>query len=343
MSGAVQDEKRALVERILAFIRSLGLKVEPESVEHKTFMPGMEIRHGTLWYDAQLRFVPGDLLHEAGHLAVANPETRDAAQFETHGGEELSAIAWSYAAARRMGLPMDILFHVQGHREDAESWTRAFEGGRYFGLPLLHLWGMTIEPRQAKPGDPPPYPHMLAWVREAPDPPLPDDWVEPAAVSLPDRETRTEIIAAFIREIGFEVRAANLPDKTPLPGITIRDGIILYDPSRDYAPGDLLHEAGHLAVARPDQRMAPDLEASDADEAAATAWSFAAGRHLNLPTEVVFHPPSFKGEGPALVENFDAGRYYGLPMLRRYGMTIEPGRATEGGPPSFPHMLRWVR
>jgi hypothetical protein len=343
MSGADQDEKRALVERILAFIRSRGLKVEPETVEHKTFMPGMEIRHGVIWYDAQLRFVPGDLLHEAGHLAVANPETRDAAQFETHGGEELSAIAWSYAAAREMGLPLDILFHEQGHREDAGSWTRAFEDGNYFGLPLLHLWGMTIEPRQARPCDPPPYPHMLSWVRDAPDPPLPDDWVEPAAISLPDRETLTELIAAFIRQIGFEVRAEPLTGPTGLPGMTIRHGAILYDPATDYAPGDLLHEAGHLAVCPAELRGTPELEASGADEASATAWSYAANRHLHLPTEVVFHAPSFKGEGPSLAENFDAGRYYGLALLQLYGMTIEPGRATADGPPPFPHMLRWIR
>ena len=43
-----QAEKQALVDRILAFIRRVGLKVEPETVEHRTFMPGMKVLCSTL-------------------------------------------------------------------------------------------------------------------------------------------------------------------------------------------------------------------------------------------------------------------------------------------------------
>ncbi len=152
-----------------------------------------------------------------------------------------------------------------------------------------------------------------------------------------------ERINAFIRQVGFRVRAETLTGPTGLPGMTIRDGVILYDPATDYAPGDLLHEAGHLAVCLPDRRETPELESTGGDELAATAWSFAAGRHLGLPSAVVFHPPSFKGEGPNLAEAFDDGRYFGVPLLQLYGMTVSPDRATQDGPPPFPHMLRWVR
>ncbi|MDQ0466076.1 hypothetical protein QO010_003869 [Caulobacter ginsengisoli] len=158
-----------------------------------------------------------------------------------------------------------------------------------------------------------------------------------------DRQALTERICTFIREVGFEVRAEALTGPTGLPGMTIRHGVILYDPATDYAPGDLLHEAGHLAVCRPELRDTPEMEASGADELSATAWSFAAARHLGLPTEVVFHPTSFKGEGPNMAECFDAGLYYGTPLLQLYGMTLEAKRATADGPPPFPHMLRWVR
>ena len=158
-----------------------------------------------------------------------------------------------------------------------------------------------------------------------------------------EKEALTARICAFIREVGFEVRAEALSGPTGLPGMTIREGVILYDPSTDYAPGDLLHEAGHLAVCRPERRKTPELEASGADELSATAWSFAAARHLGLPTGVVFHPTSFKGEGPAMTESFDAGFYYGLPLMQLWGMTIEPRLARPDGPPPFPHMLRWVR
>jgi len=57
------------------------------------------------------------------------------------------------------------VFHAAGYRGGAESLIENFEGGRYIGVPLLQAYGMTIEPRRAKPDGPPPYPHMLRWLR----------------------------------------------------------------------------------------------------------------------------------------------------------------------------------
>ena len=69
----------------------------------------------------------------------------------------------------------------------------------------------------------------------------------------------TERLTAFVRGIGIDVRAATLPDKTFLPGLDIRHGAILVDEARLTYPGDILHEAGHLAVADPAERNAPTL------------------------------------------------------------------------------------
>src|ERR1700728_2015116 len=83
----------------------------------------------------------------------------------------------------------------------------------------------------------------------------------------------TEKLAAFVRGLGIEVRAATLSEKTFLPGLEIRDGAILIDETRLAYPGDILHEAGHLAVADPAERNAPTLSPSDADEVTTIAWS----------------------------------------------------------------------
>lgn len=156
-------------------------------------------------------------------------------------------------------------------------------------------------------------------------------------------EDPTDVIVAFIRSLGLSIETAALPGPTALPGMTIRRGVILYDPDQTYAPGDLLHEAGHLAVKPAELRDCDPFDATPAEEMMCTAWSWAAGRHLGLPSSVVFHPPSFKEWGDTLRENFDEGRYVGVPGLHRFGMSIEPRQATADGPPPYPHMLRWLR
>lgn len=153
----------------------------------------------------------------------------------------------------------------------------------------------------------------------------------------------TERLATFVRGIGIDMRAATLSEQTFLPGLDIRHGAILVDEERLSYPGDILHEAGHLAVADPAERRAPTLSPTDGDEIATLAWSYAALRHLDLDPEIVFHPGGYKGGSASLIENFTAGRYLGVPLLQYYGMTVEPRRAAERGVEPFPHMLRWLR
>ncbi len=153
----------------------------------------------------------------------------------------------------------------------------------------------------------------------------------------------TERLAAFVRGIGIEVRAAALCDDTFLPGLDIRHGAVLLDEQRLAYPGDLLHEAGHIAVAPPEQRAAPALAPNAGDEMATLAWSYAALRHLELDADVVFHPNGYKGGAQALIDAFTGGGNLGVPLLQWYGMTFEPKAAAERGVEPFPHMLRWLR
>jgi hypothetical protein len=153
----------------------------------------------------------------------------------------------------------------------------------------------------------------------------------------------TERLAAFVRDIGLTVRTAALPADTLLPGLDIRDGAIVVDEARLAHPGDILHEAGHLAVADRAERSAPRLSPSPGDEMASIAWSYAALRYLDLDPAVVFHPEGYKGGSAAIIENFTAGNYFGVPLLQFYAMSYEPRQAAKKGVAPFPHMLRWVR
>ena len=153
----------------------------------------------------------------------------------------------------------------------------------------------------------------------------------------------TERLAGFVREIGIDVRPATVPAGTFLPGLDIRDGAILVDEEHLSHPGDILHEAGHLAVSEPAARHAPTLAPTDGEEIATLAWSYAALKHLDLDPAVVFHPEGYKGGSQALIENFTTGHYIGVPLLQYFGMTVEPRMAADRAVEPYPHMLRWLR
>jgi hypothetical protein len=152
-----------------------------------------------------------------------------------------------------------------------------------------------------------------------------------------------EQLAAFVRGVGIDVRTATLFEPTLLPGLDIRDGAVLVDETRLLYPGDILHEAGHIAVTDPAVRYQPTLSPSDADELSTLAWSYAAACHIGVAPEIVFHPHGYRGGGQNLAENFTAGRYIGVPLLHFYGMTCEPRQAASRGVTPYPHMLRWLR
>ena len=65
----------------------------------------------------------------------------------------------------------------------------------------------------------------------------------------------------------------------------------MVDPGRLRFPGNVLHEAGHLAVATPQGRAGMDRDAGKdaAEEMMAIGWSYAAALHLGLDPAVVFH------------------------------------------------------
>ncbi len=166
--GAVEimagDFADPLVGRIVAFLRGVGIPVEAASLDGETFLPGIAIAAGGLRVDPERLTWPGDLLHEAGHLAVSDPAKPDVGVSDDP-GEEMAAIAWSYAAALELGLAPEVLFHAGGYRGGAKALIENFAEGGYVGVPMLAMWGLTREPHRAKAAGLPGYPRMLAWRR----------------------------------------------------------------------------------------------------------------------------------------------------------------------------------
>ncbi len=159
------------------------------------------------------------------------------------------------------------------------------------------------------------------------------------------REALIDKMVAFIEGIGIPVQFAPLTEATFLPGILIDRGQLVVDRAQLAYPGDLLHEAGHIAVMDPPQRgvLRGDVSKAPGDEMASICWSWAALKALDLPADLLFHPHGYKGGAEALVENFEAGRYVGLPLLSWYGMSAEPPQAEALGLAPFPQMTRWLR
>jgi hypothetical protein len=150
-------------------------------------------------------------------------------------------------------------------------------------------------------------------------------------------------LADFVRSIGIEVYAASSLLPANFPGLDIQHGAILVDESRVVYPGDILHEAGHIAMSAPAVRPALRLTPSGGEELSTLGWSYAAAVHLGLDPSLVFYPASYDGFGDGLVGLFAAGNYIGIPLLQLFGMAVDAKNAVTRGVQPFPHMLRWLR
>lgn len=150
-------------------------------------------------------------------------------------------------------------------------------------------------------------------------------------------------IGTFLEGIGIALEAAPV-EASQLPGMTVYHGRVRIDPQTLAYPGDLLHEAGHLAVCDPASRDSIErIEPDPGDEMAAIAWSVAAARACDIGLDVLFFDDGYLGAAAAFRENFAAGRTLGVPMLAWFGMTAEPHREVESSMPAFPVMTRWLR
>ena len=154
----------------------------------------------------------------------------------------------------------------------------------------------------------------------------------------------TAQITAFLDRIGIPIIIEALDEDTLLPAMTVRRGALVIDPARLTWPGDLLHEAGHIAVTDPALRPTlTELPSDPAEEMAAIAWSYAAATEIGIDPKIVFHDDGYRGGGGYLADAFSGGMFPGMPMLQWFGMTLDRRTAEERGEAPFPYMLRWLR
>lgn len=159
----------------------------------------------------------------------------------------------------------------------------------------------------------------------------------------------TQKFSEFLNEIGLEIYPRRLEDETFLNGILIENGQLFVDESRLEFPGDILHEAGHLATApaglRPnlsDTVELPDFN-MDSLETAAMLWSLAAAVHLQIDPRIVFHANGYKGKSEELLFSYSLGVFFGINILEENEMAFSQNSAAQKGVAPFPAMHKWLR
>lgn len=160
----VEFNRADVIDRIITFLREIGLEVHLSPVPSTSFLPGIQVVRNGLRVEINALKYPGDLLHEAGHLAVMTPARRNEEfPHSSDPAEEMAAMAWSYAAAMHIGIAPEIVFHEQGYRGHAASLLDGYRRGTFNGQPILWWLGLTTP---ELPGSPSIYPKMLHWIRE---------------------------------------------------------------------------------------------------------------------------------------------------------------------------------
>ncbi len=161
------------------------------------------------------------------------------------------------------------------------------------------------------------------------------------------RETKElNKILDFLNNIGITIIEKELPSDTFLPGLSIGPNCLEIDYDRLLYPGDILHEAGHLAVTTSSDRALigtnemPKDWPTQGDEIATMLWSYFASEHLKLPVDYVFHKNGYKNESEWLIENYSKGNYIGLPLLEWMGLAAKESTDTNN---SIPKMIKWLR
>ncbi|MCB0695939.1 MAG: hypothetical protein KDC07_01160 [Chitinophagaceae bacterium] len=162
----MSEEK--LLQKITGFINDIGIPCDKGIVDQYTFVPGIDIVEGHIVYDTVMLLTPGDLLHEAGHIAVLEENERMVVTSPDVTGDlgnaqaEMAAIAWSWAAAEYLDIAPEVIFHEDGYRGGSEVIMNKFHNGNYFGVDTLESFGMTAEQTG---GNEKFFPEMEHWLR----------------------------------------------------------------------------------------------------------------------------------------------------------------------------------
>ncbi|QKJ28830.1 hypothetical protein HQ865_03345 [Mucilaginibacter mali] len=165
-----QTERDHIIDKILSFFTTIGLPYQLEPVESGPVMAGLTIKNGVMIIDKERLLYPGDLLHEAGHVATMPPSGRLTMngmlgkKTDMEQASEIIAQAWSYAACVHLGFDPSLVFHEAGYHGSSKSLIENYSGPCATGVPLLGYYDMTHTHQQAELLGTQPFPHMVSWI-----------------------------------------------------------------------------------------------------------------------------------------------------------------------------------
>jgi len=164
-------KNEAYLKKILTFLDEIEIKVVEKELPEDTFLPGLALEADTIFVDYKKLKYQGDLLHEAGHIAVTSIKNRPLigsdkmpADWPTQ-GDEMVAILWSFAAAKHIDIPLDFLFHSEGYKGSSEWLIETFSDENYIGLPFLQWLKMAHSNDEVSKNEKLAFPVMKNWIR----------------------------------------------------------------------------------------------------------------------------------------------------------------------------------
>ena len=98
----------------------MGSQQNPKGLE-TPFCLGQQIEKGVLRYDVKKLLYPGDLLHEAGHIALMTLEERktiigNVKEYRAPGqDDERGVMLRPYAALKHLHFHPKVVFHPEGY------------------------------------------------------------------------------------------------------------------------------------------------------------------------------------------------------------------------------------
>lgn len=161
-------EKDKLIELLCDFFTSVGIEWCEKDVKGNSFLPGVEIENGVLIFKRTQLTYPGDLLHEAGHIALTKAVERKQLNGDVIAtnaekkGDEIAVMLWTYAACVKLNLPPEIVFHSGGYKGESDWILTCYKNKNYLGLPLLVWMGLTADVNNSISG----FPLMHQWLRD---------------------------------------------------------------------------------------------------------------------------------------------------------------------------------